>query len=527
MDWFRNLKIAHKLYLLVAVASFFILLVSAIGYYFNVQASKSAEIMYKENLVAMYDLGQMRGNLNKLLRDVLVLFQFTTPAETEAITSDIKIQKQNSTDAIAEFLKTNLTEAQKAKLGELKAMRVDFWNKIDTEIALASVNKNAQAYNIYKTNNANVEKYEKIVRDLIKMQDEDSQKAYDENVKATTTAKVLLILIGIFSLVFMVSVGIIIANAITKPIQRAIGELTTGSSEVSAASAQIEAESESLAEGTTQQAASIQETSSTLEETSSMVQQNNENTKQASVLAKNAKSFAMQSTTEMHTMMKSMEDLKQSSNEISKIIKVIDEIAFQTNILSLNAAVEAARAGDAGKGFAVVAEEVRNLAQRSAQAAKDTASIIENNITLSENSAEVAKHVNDSLTQIDAEAKKVSDLLDEISTATEEQSRGVQEISKAIQQMEQVVQSNAATADESSAASRELASQAANVNEIVGTLIKLVEGTNAINTANRTLITNANRNARAKSSISSRNNSMTSTQSKAKSESIIPLNDDF
>ena len=131
-----------------------------------------------------------------------------------------------------------------------------------------------------------------------------------------------------------------------------------------------------------------------------MVRQNSENTKQAAILAKQATDAAAGGNLEMQNMMKSMGELKQSSDEIAKIIKVIDEIAFQTNILALNAAVEAARAGDAGLGFAVVAEEVRNLAQRSAQAAKDTASIIEKNIHLSEEGVSVSKNVNESLTEI-------------------------------------------------------------------------------------------------------------------------------
>ena len=180
---------------------------------------------------------------------------------------------------------------------------------------------------------------------------------------------------------------------ITRPIKHAIDGLNIGTEEVSAASSQVAAASQQLAEGTTEQAAAIQETSATLEETSSMVHQNRENTQEAASLAKKTKQFAEKSTWDMHHAMAAMEELKGSSNEIGKIIKVIDEIAFQTNILSLNAAVEAARAGDAGKGFAVVAEEVRNLAQRSAQAAKDTTVIIERNIELSGGSVENARHI--------------------------------------------------------------------------------------------------------------------------------------
>ncbi len=522
MEWFKELKVSHKLYLLVAIASVFILLTSIVGYSFNAKASKSLEIMYKDNLVAIESLGDIRGNLMRALADSLNLMQNTTPAETAALTEDIKKMRTENAELFERFLKTNPTQEQINTLDAIKQVRIDYWLIMDKALILAKANKDAQAYNLYKSNSTNEREYRGTVLSLMKQQKESSKKLFEDNQRATQTANILLILIGFAALGLMISLGMIIANAITKPIQQAIGELTTGSSEVSAASSQVEAASQSLAEGTTEQAASIQETSSTLEETSSMVQQNNENTKQAAVMAKNAKTFADKSAKEMATMMISMTDLKQSSNEIAKIIKVIDEIAFQTNLLSLNAAVEAARAGDAGKGFAVVAEEVRNLAQRSAQAAKDTASIIENNISLSEESAKIAKEVNESLTQIDEESKKVSELLEEISTATEEQARGINEINKAIQQMEEVMQSNSATADESAAASRELASQAVNVNEIVRSLIKLVEGANAVNTNNQLLINNVRRNHTANKINSNPQKAITKKQGP---ENVIPLND--
>lgn len=281
----------------------------------------------------------------------------------------------------------------------------------------------------------------------------------------------IIVLIGI---ILVVSLTII--RELVTSMDRITNELHDSSREVSTASSELDAASEKLAEGTTEQAASIQETSSTLEETASMVKQNRENTQQAAVLAKQSKEYAGKSNSEMQKMMAAMDDLKKSSAEISKIIKVIDEIAFQTNILSLNAAVEAARAGDAGKGFAVVAEEVRSLAQRSAQAAKDTTVIIESNINLSENGANMAKDVQQSISEIDAQSKKVSELLDEISVATDEQAQGVDQINKAISQMEVVLSSNAQTAEESSAASKALYAQTLTMNEIIARLNELVNG---------------------------------------------------
>ncbi len=295
------------------------------------------------------------------------------------------------------------------------------------------------------------------------------------NTIQSTFLQVLLANIIITVLIISLVLFTIIREIVTS-MDKIVYDLEASAGEVSAASSQLDAASEKLAEGSTEQAASIQETSSTLEETSSMVQQNRENTKQAAVLAKQSKEYASNSNTEMLKMMESMEDLKKSSAEISKIIKVIDEIAFQTNILSLNAAVEAARAGDAGKGFAVVAEEVRSLAQRSAQAAKDTTVIIESNITLSERGVEMAKEVQKSVSEIDDQSKKVSELLDEIAVATDEQAQGVAQINKAIAQMEVVLSSNAATAEESSSASKALYGQTINLNQIIGKLNEIVKG---------------------------------------------------
>lgn len=271
-----------------------------------------------------------------------------------------------------------------------------------------------------------------------------------------------------------------IAWLVTKNIETSIkfvlGEMSETSSNLGYLSKELTISSHKLAEGSTEQAASVQETSSTLEESASMVHQTTQNTKEADSLAKQAKDFADKGDTEMHTMLGLMEELKQSSGEISKIIKVIDEIAFQTNILSLNAAVEAARAGDAGKGFAVVAEEVRNLAQRSAQAAKDTSGIIESNIELSEKCLAITEQVNTSLVEIKDETRKVSELLEEISTASQEQEIGIGQINKAISQMEHVLHANASTAQESASSADRLSVYSDTLKKIMVDLNSIIAG---------------------------------------------------
>ena len=182
-------------------------------------------------------------------------------------------------------------------------------------------------------------------------------------------------------------------------------------------------------------------------------------------------------------MTSAIDDIQKSSTETAKIIKVIDEIAFQTNLLALNAAVEAARAGEAGKGFAVVAEEVRNLAQRSAEAAKNTSSMIEQSVNNSKAGVAISAEVSKVLGEIATGIAKTSDLVNEIAAASQEQAQGVDQINKAVSQMDKVTQQNAAAAEESASASEELNAQAGSMKDIVGELVALVGGSSAKRTS--------------------------------------------
>jgi methyl-accepting chemotaxis protein/methyl-accepting chemotaxis protein-1 (serine sensor receptor) len=178
-------------------------------------------------------------------------------------------------------------------------------------------------------------------------------------------------------------------------------------------------------------------------------------------------------------MVVAMSDIKTSSDKVGKIIRVIDEIAFQTNILALNAAVEAARAGEAGMGFAVVADEVRNLAQRCAQAARDTAGLIEESICKSNEGKMKVDQVAAAIQAITQESAKVKALVDEVSVGSQEQTRGIEQVSKALMQIEQVTQQSAANAEESAAAAEELTAQASTLMEVVDQLSAMVGGVKA------------------------------------------------
>lgn len=269
-------------------------------------------------------------------------------------------------------------------------------------------------------------------------------------------------------------------RSLNKPINQIIKSLNEGSTQVTATSVQLLDTAQQLAGGSAEQASAIEETSSILEESSAMLQQNSGNTKQAAELSQQALESADRGNNEMQEMMNSIQEIKKSSDQIAKIIKVIDDIAFQTNILALNAAVEAARAGESGLGFAVVAEEVRNLAQRSAQAAKDTAGIIETNIELSGRGVAVADKVRGALNEITNQAKKVSELMDQISIASQEQSEGINQVYGAMSQIELTTQQNVANSEKSAIAADELKTQAENLKKIIQGLSFLINGTAAL-----------------------------------------------
>lgn len=230
--------------------------------------------------------------------------------------------------------------------------------------------------------------------------------------------------------------------------------------QVNSGSEQVSSASQALAQGATEQASSIEELSASIQEISSQVAENSENAEKASVVAGETGTEVQIGNEQMGQMLKAMDDINASSNEINKIIMVIDGIASQTNILALNAAVEAARAGDAGKGFAVVAEEVRNLASKSADAAKQTNDLIASSIKSVNNGAEIAKKTAQSLSNIETKAKEVDRFIAEIANASKEQAQGISQINIGVEQISGVVQTNSATAEESAAAAEELSGQA-------------------------------------------------------------------
>lgn len=249
-------------------------------------------------------------------------------------------------------------------------------------------------------------------------------------------------------------------NNILDSLNSLVGNIYNAVDEVAAGANQVSTASQELSQGATEQASSIEQLTASIAEIASQTKLNAKNAGTASVLAKSMRESAISGNKEMNEMLTSMQEINESSRSISKIIKVIDDIAFQTNLLALNAAVEAARAGQHGKGFAVVAEEVRNLAARSANAAKDTTALIEGSIKRVEKGSQIASNTAKTLGNIVNGVDKVAGLIEKIAVASNEQATGITQINQGLEQVSKVVQTNSATAEESAAASEELSGQA-------------------------------------------------------------------
>ncbi len=301
----------------------------------------------------------------------------------------------------------------------------------------------------------------------------------EEMLSKAQSTKMAVSILSILAVILGVGMGIIITRGIVKALTRVMDDLGRGSEQVTVAAGQVAQASQDMADGASHQASSLEETSATLEEMASMTKENAGNANEANDLTSGLQTVAQTGQDAMGRMTGAIEKIKDSSDQTANIIKTIDEIAFQTNLLALNAAVEAARAGDAGKGFAVVAEEVRNLAQRSAEAAKDTAELIDQSQVNANGGVVVTQEVTEILGEIVSGVSRVSELVEAVSTSNEEQSRSVGEINRAVSQLDQVTQSNAANAEESASASEELSGQARELNGMVETLSSIVNGGNS------------------------------------------------
>ncbi len=313
-----------------------------------------------------------------------------------------------------------------------------------------------------------------LLQELVLLTKKTSEDSAARSSLTSTMAKSMMLAGIVLVILVALSLGMILNLSITRPIHNISSGLSDCGSLVSSVSKEISSSSHALAEGSSEQAASLEETSSSLEEMASMTRMNADNANQADSLMKQTNQIVGQASGAMSELTISMEEISRANQETQKIIKTIDEIAFQTNLLALNAAVEAARAGEAGAGFAVVAEEVRNLALRSAEAARNTADMIEGTVNRTKNGSEFVTRTNEVFIQVTESCLKVGELVGEIAAASTEQAQGIDQVNRAVAEMDKVTQRNAANSEESASASKEMTSQAELMKKYVDKLVSLV-----------------------------------------------------
>lgn len=313
---------------------------------------------------------------------------------------------------------------------------------------------------------------------LIEFQTSDSKMRSQQAVDNYHFSFNSLVVFSVIIIITSFVIGFFISNYMNKALASIAEKIRGASDQTSSASHELTSASSQLSQGATESAASLEETVSSLEELSSMVKLNSDHAKEANTLSKTSLSAAETGEKEITNLLSAMSNMSKSSKKIEEIINVIDDIAFQTNLLALNAAVEAARAGEQGRGFAVVADAVRNLAGRSAIAAKDINNLIKENVEMTESGVKIAGTSGTTLKQIVESAKKVADLNSEISAASQEQANGIEQISKAMNHLDQAIQSNASSSEEVASSAQEMSTQSDCLISMVQELRSFVDGGN-------------------------------------------------
>lgn len=509
MKWFANLKISAKLISAFIAVAVLAGIVGIVGVYNIKKIDKSYSDLYINFGIAAGDIGELGitfHDTRSIIRDILLEKGSNDRGKyvNRLKDADKKIDQQ-----LVEVEKTIQTEEGRKVFNTLKE-NISKYNSVrDRVITLALANQEEQAAALFYGEAARpAAEISAAIDKLFDMKAGVGQKNSAEYSAATNSTVYSMIFIVVIAIIAAIGLGLLIARIISKPVAELVGaaekiaggdldvkidvqtkdeigllaqafstmadninevlaNINSSAEQVAAGSKQVSSSSIALSQGATEQAASIEELTASIEEIASQTKQNAANANQANELAETARTNAKQGNSEMQDMLKAMEEINESSANISRIIKVIDEIAFQTNILALNAAVEAARAGQHGKGFAVVAEEVRNLAARSANAAKETTAMIEGSIKKVEGGTKIANETAGALTRIVEGVSEVAELVNRIAVASNEQAAGISQINQGVMQVSQVVQTNSATSEESAAASEELSSQAQLLKDMV------------------------------------------------------------
>ena len=508
MKWFKNLRTANKL---MMSFGFLALLMSGVGY-LGIRGMGSIQealrVLHHSHALGALQLEKANAHLVATGRAARGLMLRTDAAGIEEHRQLVLAERQQCYNEFEQFSKTLLTEDIRAKAAAALAAFQALYEEQDQVIDLVRKNQRPQAIAHMETMTALAAKADVAIAELSKTKQQRMQEKADLAESEFESSRKEMIGIILLAVALAIAMGAMIGRLIARPLNEAVRtleavsggdftkhlevtttdevgqmakslnqavgnmrqaliEVSDASNSVSSAAQQLAKASGEVASGAQEQASSLEETASSLEEMSSTVKQNAENARQASQLAAGSREAADKGGQVVNSAVAAMSEINQASTRIADIITTIDEIAFQTNLLALNAAVEAARAGEQGRGFAVVASEVRNLAQRSATAAKEIKGLIQDSVKKVDNGSELVNRSGQTLSEIVQSVKRVTDIVAEIAAASQEQATGIEQVNKAAMQMDQVTQANSAQTEEMSSTAQGLSSSAEQLQALV------------------------------------------------------------
>ncbi|WP_298636914.1 methyl-accepting chemotaxis protein [uncultured Thiobacillus sp.] len=460
------------------------------------------------HMVKIKWVSEMRDALQTAAISARNLVLLTDEEAMEAAAKHVQEQRKRYAEASGKLAALVTGEAEKALLARIVAARAQTDPSLDKAMGFALGNPIAATQTLIDEVHPAQSLWIKALEDMARFQEKASAQALEDAEAAYAGARALVLAMAGLSLVLSGLVAWRLTRSITGPIEHAVnlaravaagdltqrievrstnetgqlmqalkdmneslvrivGQVRSGTDSVATASSQISSGNLDLSSRTEQQASSLEETASSMEELTSTVRQNAENARQANQLVVSTADVAVKGGQVVGQVVDTMASIKESSRKIADIIGVIDGIAFQTNILALNAAVEAARAGEQGRGFAVVASEVRNLAQRSAGAAKEIKALIEDSVGKVDAGGKLVDEAGKTMDEIVGSVKRVTDIMGEIAAASQEQSAGIEQVNQAVGQMDEMTQQNAALVEQAAAAAESLQDQAAKLAEAV------------------------------------------------------------
>lgn len=473
----RNAKLGTKLIGAFIMISLIGVIIGLLGIVGMKSVQRSFSDLTDHYMMASLELSQANTAFEQANGDIKDLVVETEALGIGHLAENLEKSRKIMDDKLTAYEKALVSKEGRTRLAKLKEKLAQYTPIANETAELGKTMKKEEASQmLYGQLAPVVTELRDMFSAMMSRSNAQVQEELADNNAAVNRIAVIMFISTVVGLILSFGLALLLTRSITRPINNVAAGLSEGAEQVASASAQVASASQNLAQGNSNQASSLEETSSSLEELSSMTKRTADNAAQAKAMMAEARDIVARVSRHMEDMANAIKDITKSSEETGKIIKTIDEIAFQTNLLALNAAVEAARAGEAGAGFAVVANEVRNLAMRAAEAAKNTSNLIENTIQSVHNGNNLTNSTLTAFKENIAISDRVGVLIDEIATASQEQAHGIGEINTAVASMDKVTQESAANAEESASASEEMNAQAEQMKVFVQELIAVLEG---------------------------------------------------